>query len=188
MASKTALSVRTTKVTKTDTPWIYLALQVEPDLTKANARVAVDIDELRTALAAASLMDTDGLTAPSGLEVSTSTPVGGLAESLDSSTDKPTPAELNAYLNGGRKAVEDMSSVDIKYPATDDLLQIATSGEYHQQLFGDTELFQKSRTVPLPDALFDQYDLLNCRCCMGLFPEIHRVWITIDHRLFLWNY
>ncbi|KAJ1658460.1 hypothetical protein IWQ61_002303 [Dispira simplex] len=135
-----------------------------------------------------SLMDTDGLTAPSGLEVPTSTPVGGLAESLDSSTDKPTPTELNAYLSIGRKAVEDMSSVDIKYPTTDDLLQIATSGEYHQQLFGDTELFQKSRTVPLPDALFDQYDLLNCRCCMGLFPEIHRVWITIDHRLFLWNY
>ncbi|KAJ1954034.1 hypothetical protein IWQ62_005855, partial [Dispira parvispora] len=135
-----------------------------------------------------SLMDTDGLTAPSGMEEAIPTPVGGLAESFDASTDKPTPAELNTYLNVGRKAVEDMSSVDIKYPATDDLLQIATSGEYHQQLFGDTVLFQKSRTVPLPDALFDQYDLLSCRCCMGLFPEIHRVWITIDHRLFLWNY
>ena len=23
---------------------------------------------------------------------------------------------------------------------------------------------------------------------MGLFPEISRVWITVDHRLFLWNY
>jgi len=23
---------------------------------------------------------------------------------------------------------------------------------------------------------------------MGLFPEIERAWITVDHRLFLWDY
>ena len=40
----------------------------------------------------------------------------------------------------------------------------------------------------LPDALFEQYDMLECKCFMGLFPEIHRAWLTIDHRLFLWNY
>ncbi|KAJ2809970.1 hypothetical protein H4S07_002949 [Coemansia furcata] len=46
----------------------------------------------------------------------------------------------------------------------------------------------KQRLIPLPDALFEQYDLLECRCFMGLFPEIKRAWITVDHRLFLWNY
>src|SRR5690242_2945122 len=29
---------------------------------------------------------------------------------------------------------------------------------------------------------------LECRSYLGLFPEINRVWVTIDHRLFLWNY
>ena len=23
---------------------------------------------------------------------------------------------------------------------------------------------------------------------MGLFPQIHRAWMTIDHMLFLWDY
>lgn len=23
---------------------------------------------------------------------------------------------------------------------------------------------------------------------MGMFPEINRAWLTVDHRLFIWNY
>ncbi|KAJ2812180.1 hypothetical protein H4S07_001573, partial [Coemansia furcata] len=45
----------------------------------------------------------------------------------------------------------------------------------------------KQRLIPLPDPLFEQYDLLECRCFMGLFPKIKRAWITVDHGLFLWN-
>lgn len=41
---------------------------------------------------------------------------------------------------------------------------------------------------PLLFSLFLSKPVLECRCFMGLFPEIGRVWITIDHRLFLWNY
>jgi hypothetical protein len=29
---------------------------------------------------------------------------------------------------------------------------------------------------------------LECKSFMGLLPEINRAWITIDNRLFLWNY
>ena len=73
----------------------------------------------------------------------------------------------------------------------------------------------RSKTISLPDALFEEYDcaflnilhldcsipeeaplmlcmysyiVLECRCYMGLFPEIERAWITVDHRLFLWDY
>lgn len=28
---------------------------------------------------------------------------------------------------------------------------------------------------------------MQCKCFMGLFPEISRAWITIDNQLFLWN-
>ncbi|KAJ3201800.1 hypothetical protein HDU82_007868 [Entophlyctis luteolus] len=50
------------------------------------------------------------------------------------------------------------------------------------------ESLERERTIPLPDVLYEQYDFLQCRCFLGLFPEIHRAWITIDHQLFLWNY
>lgn len=85
---------------------------------------------------------------------------------------------------------------------------------------------QLRRTVPIPQAIIDQYDRtdthtkqaenaplirrarlrycifthhrflfflllctdLECKSFVGLFPEIHRAFITIDNKLFLWNY
>mmetsp|Transcript_15485 Transcript_15485/g.31331 ORF Transcript_15485/g.31331 Transcript_15485/m.31331 type:complete len:1333 (-) Transcript_15485:789-4787(-) len=44
------------------------------------------------------------------------------------------------------------------------------------------------RQVPLPQALMEQYTYLESKCFIGLLPEIHRAWFTIDTRLFLWNY
>ncbi|KAJ2104368.1 hypothetical protein GGI09_000153, partial [Coemansia sp. S100] len=63
-----------------------------------------------------------------------------------------------------------------------------SSGEYELAIPSDWQVITKQRHIQLPDALFEQYDLLECRCFMGLFPEIKRAWITVDHRLFLWNY
>lgn len=40
----------------------------------------------------------------------------------------------------------------------------------------------------LPDAIIKQYESLECRSFMGIFEHINRVWITIDNRLYLWNY
>ncbi len=34
----------------------------------------------------------------------------------------------------------------------------------------------------------DRAAVLECKCFMGLFPEIRRAWLTIDNRLFLWSY
>ncbi|KAI8323592.1 nucleoporin-domain-containing protein, partial [Martensiomyces pterosporus] len=64
----------------------------------------------------------------------------------------------------------------------------SSSGEYEVAIPPEWQVVTKQRMIPLPDALFEQYDLLECRCFMGLFPEIKRAWITVDHRLFLWNY
>jgi nuclear pore complex protein Nup155 len=44
------------------------------------------------------------------------------------------------------------------------------------------------RTVPLPAALLAQYQFLESKSFMGLLPEIGRAWLSIDHRLFLWDY
>ncbi|KAF8846309.1 nucleoporin [Paxillus ammoniavirescens] len=48
--------------------------------------------------------------------------------------------------------------------------------------------FQKRRLVGIPDALFQYYNTTSVTSHMGLIPEIQRVWISIDHKLFLWDY
>lgn len=42
--------------------------------------------------------------------------------------------------------------------------------------------------APLPEFLLQQIDSAECKCFMGIFPELKRVWMTVDHRLFLWNF
>ncbi|XP_060869105.1 nuclear pore complex protein Nup155-like isoform X2 [Metopolophium dirhodum] len=48
----------------------------------------------------------------------------------------------------------------------------------------------KSRhKVPLPGALLEQWnDAQNFHRKLGIFPEINRVWVTIDQEFFLWDY
>ncbi|KAH0838249.1 nucleoporin [Lanmaoa asiatica] len=48
--------------------------------------------------------------------------------------------------------------------------------------------FQKRRLVGIPDALFQYYNTTSVTSHMGLIPEVERVWISIDHKLFLWDY
>ncbi|KAJ2157947.1 hypothetical protein GGF46_004135 [Coemansia sp. RSA 552] len=84
--------------------------------------------------------------------------------------------------------IEAKQQTDGKFPAISELLHASSSGEYEVAIPADWQVVTKQRLIPLPDALFEQYDLLECRCFMGMFPEIRRAWITVDHRLFLWNY
>ena len=42
--------------------------------------------------------------------------------------------------------------------------------------------------IRLPNALLSQYDKVNYKCFMGVFPEINRAWLTRDNHFFLWNY
>ncbi|TFK77170.1 nucleoporin [Pluteus cervinus] len=48
--------------------------------------------------------------------------------------------------------------------------------------------YQKRRFIGIPEGLFQYYDTANVTSHMGLMPEIERVWISIDHKLFLWDY
>ncbi|KAJ2358010.1 hypothetical protein GGF43_001105 [Coemansia sp. RSA 2618] len=84
--------------------------------------------------------------------------------------------------------VESKQQADGKFPAISELLHASSSSEYEAAIPAEWQVVTKQRAAALPDALFEQYDLLECRCFMGLFPEIGRAWITVDHRLFLWNY
>ncbi|KAI0735282.1 nucleoporin [Earliella scabrosa] len=48
--------------------------------------------------------------------------------------------------------------------------------------------FQKRRHIGIPESLWQYYTSTNLATHMGLLPEIERVWIAIDHNLFLWDY
>jgi len=48
--------------------------------------------------------------------------------------------------------------------------------------------FALQHTTPLPQALLDQYSALECKSFVGLLPEISRAYVTLDNKLFLWNY
>ncbi|KAK7064289.1 nucleoporin [Favolaschia claudopus] len=48
--------------------------------------------------------------------------------------------------------------------------------------------FQKRKLIGIPEALFQFYNSANVNSHMGLMPEIERAWISIDHKLFLWDY
>ncbi|KAI9500025.1 Non-repetitive/WGA-negative nucleoporin C-terminal-domain-containing protein [Coemansia spiralis] len=94
----------------------------------------------------------------------------------------------NTPLQQASQLIENNMQTDLKFPVISELLHASSSGEYELAVPPDWQVVTKQRLIPLPDALFEQYDLLECRCFMGLFPEIKRAWITVDHRLFLWNY
>ncbi|KAI8929792.1 Non-repetitive/WGA-negative nucleoporin C-terminal-domain-containing protein [Entophlyctis helioformis] len=47
---------------------------------------------------------------------------------------------------------------------------------------------RKDAFLSLPEFIFQQYDSVQSRSFMGIFPEVNRVWISIDNRLYLWNY
>ncbi|PIA16802.1 nucleoporin-domain-containing protein [Coemansia reversa NRRL 1564] len=101
---------------------------------------------------------------------------------METTTNSDTPLLKAAEL------IEEKQQVDGKFPVISELLHASSSGEYEVAIPAEWQVVTKQRLIPLPDALFEQYDLLECRCFMGLFPDIRRAWITVDHRLFLWNY
>ena len=92
-------------------------------------------------------------------------------------------------LDEARKTIESWQNRDAdQIPQLDDLINSSASTSYTLPQSQYWNSFIKSKTINLPDSLFEQYNKLQCHCLMGLFPQIQRAWITIDNKLFLWNY
>ncbi|TPX65334.1 hypothetical protein SpCBS45565_g05248 [Spizellomyces sp. 'palustris'] len=53
---------------------------------------------------------------------------------------------------------------------------------------GSLKFLRSANFVPLPNHILAHYDTVLCKTFMGFFPEINRVWVTMDTRLYLWNY
>lgn len=48
--------------------------------------------------------------------------------------------------------------------------------------------FQKVRSYPIPDQIFEQLNRSQVSMNMGLFAELHYAWASIDNALYMWDY
>ncbi|KAI9179236.1 hypothetical protein H9P43_005899 [Blastocladiella emersonii ATCC 22665] len=64
----------------------------------------------------------------------------------------------------------------------------ATHGQHMASGARDVQLLVESKYVPLPRDLVNELAKLECRCFMGLLPALRRAWVSVDGRLYLWDY
>jgi len=81
--------------------------------------------------------------------------------------------------------IDDCLRRDEESPEIWDFFNQTSSGQY---TFDNIEQFFIKKKFVIPVALLEEYNFLECKSFMGLFPEINRAWVTIDNRLYLWNY
>ncbi len=77
---------------------------------------------------------------------------------------------------------------DSRYPELGDIVQQGQSQEYDLPQAPAWQPFVRYAHINIPDSIFEQYNRTTCFTQMGLFVEIGRAWITVDNRLYLWNY
>ena len=82
---------------------------------------------------------------------------------------------------------------DEKVPDLDEQFRSQDAGQqryfvwpYKNEYWG--EAIDHLKFVPLPQRVRDQYQKVESASFMGLLPEINCAWITVDNKLFLWNY
>ncbi|KAM0752957.1 nucleoporin-domain-containing protein [Meredithblackwellia eburnea MCA 4105] len=112
---------------------------------------------------------------------STSTPSGVVV-------NQPPEDPTFGPLERAGKALDERLARDDRWLGLGDSLGGATSSDYVLPPNPAWAPFRKTRTVLLPDRLFEEHDLTQSRCSMGLLPEIERSWVTVDHRLLLWDW
>ncbi|KAL9646182.1 hypothetical protein ABK040_008055 [Willaertia magna] len=92
-----------------------------------------------------------------------------------------TPISLSKeYLHFSAKLVDQNQARDSQLVDLDQL------SKPQNDSFDD--IFIKKQFAVLPDPLFEQYNKLEYKCFMGIFSEIHRAWVTIDNKFFMWSY
>lgn len=62
------------------------------------------------------------------------------------------------------------------------------SQEYEIQSTSAPQPYVRTATHTIPDAIFEQYNRATSHTLMGLFAELKQAWITVDNRLYMWDY
>ncbi|KAF8230634.1 nucleoporin [Tricholoma matsutake] len=120
-----------------------------------------------------------------------SRPSGNISGPTTSIKQGQQPVDLHALQNASR-VLQDQFVKDAQIiPDLGELLA-ATGGQVSTSysVFPDDIRvpYQKRKFVGIPEGLFQYYDSASVTSHMGLMPDIERVWVSIDHKLFLWDY
>ncbi|KIK70905.1 hypothetical protein GYMLUDRAFT_32985 [Collybiopsis luxurians FD-317 M1] len=103
--------------------------------------------------------------------------------------DKSPPIDLLTLQNASKVLEEQFTKDSQAIPDLGDTLPSGQASSSYSIFPDDIRVpFQKRKLVGIPEALFQYYNNTNVNSHMGLIPEIERVWISIDHKLFLWDY
>ncbi|KAL6064256.1 Nucleoporin 155 [Balamuthia mandrillaris] len=97
----------------------------------------------------------------------------------------PFDGKILEALRAAAKEIDQNLDRDDNFP---ELWDLFTSGATADYTLSVRPQFYRKKIVVLPEVLLEQYSRLECKCFMGIFPQINRAWITIDNQLFLWNY
>ncbi|GAA6057256.1 hypothetical protein JCM3770_003825 [Rhodotorula araucariae] len=100
----------------------------------------------------------------------------------------PPQTQTQTPLERAKLVIDDRLARDELHSSVGDSLSGASSSDYVLPPTPAWAPLTKTRTVLLPDRLFDEHDLTQSRCSMGLLPDIDRAWVTVDHRLLLWDW
>eukprot|EP00741_Cyanophora_paradoxa_P004261 tig00000789_g4137.t1 len=95
---------------------------------------------------------------------------------------------LSAAKAGASVLADSLREVNATSADLLDLLHAAQSSNEREYVALDVPIFSRRPAVVFPPALLDQYSQLQYKCFMGLLPAINRAYLTIDNKLFLWNY
>ncbi|SGY61158.1 BQ5605_C007g04532 [Microbotryum silenes-dioicae] len=143
--------------------------------------ISVDAPPPRQSLSQALTDNPSSTSHPHALPTSSTT-----APSSCSNTN-PTPSSEDDPFPQAAKLIDDRLLRDEQWVPVGDRLGFGASYDYVPRPHPAWSPFVKRRTVALPDRLFDEYTS-TAHCTMGLSTEIERAWVTIDHRLLLWDW
>ncbi|KAG7099133.1 hypothetical protein E1B28_001005 [Marasmius oreades] len=108
--------------------------------------------------------------------------------STRSQTEKPAPIDI-AVLQSASTVLQEQFTKDAQIiPDLGDTLTGQASSSYTISPDDTRVPFQKRKLVGIPEGLFQYYSSTSVNSHMGLIPEIERAWVSIDHKLFLWDY
>ncbi|KAK6340747.1 hypothetical protein TWF696_009071 [Orbilia brochopaga] len=85
------------------------------------------------------------------------------------------------------KTVNEYLASESRYPEFDKILAHGISLDY-ENTDQERAPFHRTNVFDIPDQIFEAYNQVQVLTKMGLFAEIGRAWITVDHMLYLWNF
>ncbi|KAG0137773.1 hypothetical protein HOY82DRAFT_647193, partial [Tuber indicum] len=75
-----------------------------------------------------------------------------------------------------------------RYRLLDDIVSQRQSSDYNLPRSSACEPFQRTALHTIPDSVFEQYNRATSHTMMGLFAEFQQASITVENRLYLWDY